>query len=146
MSAHWRLALRGAGWMVFLAILVAAGLFFTFDAAEAGSFVYGAGMGIVSFISMAITVSLFAGRPAVVVAVIALGSFFARLGFAVVALGAPAYLDLWPVLPMVCGFAAVYVAENLLLLKMAPKTASGSDARRSDGGPGRSGAERKVGV
>ncbi len=39
-----------------------------------------------------------------------------RYGFVVAALGIPAYLGLWPVLTMLGGFAAVYLAENILLL------------------------------
>ncbi len=43
-------------------------------------------------------------------------SFAARMGFATVALGVPAYLDLWPVVIMLAGFASVYLAENVLLV------------------------------
>jgi len=143
MSAHWRLALRGAAWIVVLTILVAVGVYLAFGVADAGSFVYGAGMGILSFVSMALTVSLLAGRPGVVMAMIGASSFFARLGFAAAVLAIPAYLGLWPVLPMICGFAGVYVAENILLLGMAPKIAGNPGARHDDE---QNGAERKVGI
>jgi hypothetical protein len=143
MSALWRLALRGAIWMVVLTALVAAALFVVFDAAYSVSFVYGAGMGILSFVSMAFTVSLLAGRPGVVMAMIGAASFFARLGFAAAVLALPAYLGLWPVVPMICGFAGVYVVENLLLVAMAPKTAKEPGTKREDD-PG--GAQRKVGI
>jgi len=48
-------------------------------------------------------------------------SFVARCGLAAGALGVPAYLGLWPVLPMLGGFAGVYLAENIVLMPGALK-------------------------
>ena len=52
-----------------------------------------------------------------------------RSGFVAVALGIPAYLDLWPVVAMLGGFAGVYLAENAVLLPWVLGAASDRDAR-----------------
>jgi hypothetical protein len=43
--------------------------------------------------------------------------FAARYGFMAAALGIPAFIGPWPLAPMLFGFAAVYVAENVVLLR-----------------------------
>ena len=48
-------------------------------------------------------------------------SFAGRCLLAAGALGVPAYLGLWPVLPMLGGFAGVYLAENIVLMPKALK-------------------------
>ncbi len=121
MSAHWRLALSGAAWMAVLAVPVGAAIFFFYSAAHAWSFAYGAGNGILSLVSTALTVSLLTGRSMTIAMMVGAASFAGRLAFAAAALGIPAYLELWPVLPMLAGFAGVYVAENVVLLPRAPK-------------------------
>lgn len=77
---------------------------------------YGALVGILSFVSTAFTVSLLTGSSTPIGMMIGSGSFLARLGFAAVALGIPAYLNLWPSVIMLTGFASVYLAENVLLV------------------------------
>jgi hypothetical protein len=73
-------------------------------------------VGIVSFISTALTVSLLMGRSKAFGMMIGGASFAARYGFAAVALGVPAYLSLWPLVAMLVGFAGVYLVENVVLL------------------------------
>ncbi len=116
MSGHWRLAVRGAAFMVILAVPVGVAIFYLFGESFALAFLYGVGTGIVSFASTALTVSLLTGRSRMGGLVIGGVSFVARYGFAAVALGVPAYLGLWPVVPMLGGFAGVYLAENVVLL------------------------------
>ena len=116
MSTHWRLAARHAVWVSVGAALAGAVIWFLYGEAYAGAFLYGVGVGIVSFVSTALTVSLLVGRSTVVGMLTAMASFAARFGFAAVALGVPAYLDLWPVGAALGGFAGVYLAENALLL------------------------------
>jgi hypothetical protein len=116
MSAHWRLAIHGAAWVSAGAALVGVVVWFLYGAAYAGSFFYGAGVGIVSFISTALTVSLLMGRSKAFGMMIGGASFAARYGFAAAALGVPAYLSLWPLVAMLIGFAGVYLAENVVLL------------------------------
>jgi hypothetical protein len=116
MSAHWRLAIHGAARVSVGAALVGVVVWFLYGAAYAGSFFYGAGVGIVSFISTALTVSLLMGRSKALGMMIGGASFAARYGFAAVALGVPAYLSLWPLVAMLVGFAGVYVVENVVLL------------------------------
>jgi hypothetical protein len=77
---------------------------------------YGVFIGILSFVSTAFTVSLLTESSTPAGMIIGGGSFAARLGFAAVALGIPAYLNLWPSVIMLAGFAAVYLAENVLLV------------------------------
>ncbi len=127
MSGHWRLALRCAAWMVALAVPAGAAVLFVYGGAHAGSFLYGVGVGIVSFVSVALTVSLLAGRSQVVGMMIGGASFGGRYGFAAGALGVPAYMELWPVVAMLGGFVAVYVAETVVLVPWA---------LRAIGGPG----------
>jgi hypothetical protein len=113
MSDHWRLALRYAAWILAAAVGISVLLLVFYDTSHAWSFFYGAGMAVVSFISTAVTISLFAGRSVAAGLVIGAGSFVARLVFAAAVLGIPAYLGLWPVVPMLAGFAGVYVVENV---------------------------------
>ncbi|HLM77795.1 MAG TPA: hypothetical protein VK361_05295 [Rubrobacteraceae bacterium] len=134
MSAHWRLALSYAIWVSAGAAVVGVLVWFLYGEAHAGAFVYGAGAGIVSFVSTALTVSLLTGRSKAFGMMIGGGSFMVRYGFAVVALGVPAYLSLWPVVPMLVGFAGSYLAENVVLLPrvmMAKVTPGGSVVRET---------------
>jgi hypothetical protein len=128
MSAHWRLALQYGAWVSVGAVLVGVGVWLLFGEAYAGSFLYGVGVGIVSFVSTALTVSMLTGCSRAVGVLIGAGSFGARYGFAAVALGVPAYLELWPVVAMLVGFAGVYLAENAVLLPgvLAVKCDAGS--------------------
>ena len=109
-------------------------VWFLYGEAHAGAFIYGAEVGIVSFVSTALTVSLLTGRSKAFGMMIGGGSFIARYGFAAVALGVPAYLSLWPVVPMLVGFAGSYLAENVVLLPrvmMAKVTPGGSVVRET---------------
>lgn len=116
MSDHWRLALRCAAFMVALAVPAGVTIFYLYGGAHAWALIYGVGTGISSFVSTAVTVSLLVGHSKAVGMAIGGGSFVARYGFAAVALGVPAYLDLWPVVAMLGGFAGVYLAGNVVLL------------------------------
>ena len=69
-------------------------------------------------------------------------SYGARLLFVVAAVAVAVYAEAWPVVPMLCGLAGVYVVENLLLLKMAPTSVRAGNAARTVGG----GVGRKPGV
>jgi hypothetical protein len=121
--------------MVVLAVPAGAGVLYVYGGAHAGSFLYGVGVGIVSFVSTALTVSLLAGRSRAVGVMIGGASFGGRYGFAAGALGVPAYLDLWPVVAMLGGFVAVYVAETVVLVPWALKAIRGPGAGRP-AGPG----------
>lgn len=111
--------------MVALAIPAGAAVLYFYGGAHAGSFLYGVGVGIVSFVSTALTVSLLSGRSQIAGAMIGGASFGGRYGFAAGALGVPAYLELWPVVAMLGGFVAVYVAETVVLVPWALRTISG---------------------
>jgi len=130
MSAHWRLAVRGAALMVALAVPVAVAIFYFYGAAHAGAFLHGVGTGILSFASTALTVSLMPASSTAYGVVMWAGSFAARYSFVAVALGVPAYLDLWPVVAMLGGFVGVYLAENVVLLPGVMRVTSDRNARR----------------
>ena len=113
MSDHWRVALRYAAWILAAAVVISGMLLLLYGAGHAWSFFYGAGAALLSFVSTALTISLFAGRSVAAGVMIGAGSFLVRLAFAAVVLGIPAYFGLWPVVPMLVAFAGVYVAENV---------------------------------
>ncbi len=134
MSPHWRLAFSYAIWVSAGAAVVGVLIWFLYGRSHAGAFIYGAEVGIVSFVSTALTVSLLTGRSKAFGMMIGGGSFMARYGFAAVALGVPAYLSLWPVVAMLIGFAGSYLAENVVLLPrvlVAKVTPSGSVVRET---------------
>lgn len=140
MSGHWRLALRCAAWMIGLAAPAGVVVFYVYGGAHAGSFLYGVGVGIVSFVSTALTVTLLAGRSQAAGLMIGGASFGGRYGFAVGALGLPAYVELWPVVAMLGGFVAVYVVETVVLVPWALRAIGGQGARRRVG----EGVERRA--
>ena len=145
MSDHWRLALRYAAWILAAAILISAVLLLVYGVGHAWSFFYGAGTAVLSFLSTALTISLFAGRSMAAGVMIGAGSFVARLVFAAAVLGIPAYLGLWPVVPMLAGFAGVYVAENVAATVRVAKTRNEPSVKPGAPGSARKGTGRRVG-
>ena len=137
MSAHWRLAWRYAAWVSAGAVVLGAGIWALYGSVHAVAFVYGVAVGLISFVSTALTVSLITGSSTAGGVAVGAASFVARLGFAAGALGVPAYLELWPVVAMLVGFVAVYVSENVALLPGVLKVEPYA------GGPAE-GAERRV--
>jgi hypothetical protein len=145
MSDHWRLAVRGAALTVVLAVPVAAMIFYFYGMAHAGAFLHGVGTGILSFASTALTVSLLPISSTMHGVAVWVSSFVLRYGFVAVALGVPAYLDLWPVVAMLGGFAGVYLVENTVLLPAAIKALSDQDPKGSERPVGE-GVERRAEV
>jgi len=139
MSTHWRLAFWYAAWVSVGAALAGVVVWFLYDEAYAGAFLYGAGVGIVSFVSTALTVSLLT-RRSILWRLVGTASFVVRYGFVAVALGVPAYLGLWPVVVMLVGFAGAYLAENVVLL---PRVLM---VKRNAGRPVHERVERRVGL
>lgn len=129
MSDHWRLAFGYAAWLLGVAAVISAALFLVYDGVHAWSFFYGAGAAVLSFVSTALTISLFAGRSMAAGVMIGAVSFVVRLVFAAAVLGIPAYLGLWPVVPMLVGFAGVYVAENVAAAVRMSKTRNQTSAK-----------------
>ncbi|MGB3682093.1 MAG: hypothetical protein WA990_06355 [Rubrobacteraceae bacterium] len=116
MNSHWRLALVYAAAVVAASALISLAVFFAYGGSYSVALLYGVFVGILSFVSTALTVSLLMNSSTSVGMMVGGASFAARLGFAAGALGIPAYLNLWPVVMMLAGFAAVYLAENVLLV------------------------------
>ena len=130
MSPHWRLALWYVAWVCVGAVPVGTIVWWFFGGVYAGAFLYGVGMGAVSFVSMAATVSMLTSRSSVRQALGA-ALFAGRYGFVAGALGIPAYMGLWPVGAMLIGFAAVYVMENVVLLPRVSRVLGGPRAKRA---------------
>jgi hypothetical protein len=145
MSDHWGVALRYAAWILVAAAVISGALLLIYGAGHAWSFFYGAGTAVLSFLSTALTISLFAGRSVAAGVMIGAGSFVVRLIFAAAVLGIPAYLGLWPVVPMLAGFAGVYVAENVAAAVRVAKTRNEPSAKPGAPGSPREGAGRRVG-
>ena len=141
MSPHWRLAIRYAAWAAAGAVVVGAVVWILYGEAYAGGFLYGVGVGIVSFVSTAFSVSMLTGRSKASDMMICAASFVARYGFVAAALGVPAYLSLWPVVPMLVGCAGVYLAENVVLLPGVMRVERGGAGR-----PVRERVERRIGT
>lgn len=116
MSPHWRLALLFAAWVLAVSVPVGAVVLYLSGIAHATALLYGVVIGLISFVSTALTASLLTGRTTAKGMAIGGASFAARLGFAAVALGVPTYLELWPAVTMMLAFVAVYLAENVLLV------------------------------
>ena len=132
MSDHWRLAFRCAGLIVLLALPVAALLMYLYGGPHAEAFAYGVVVGLLSLLSTALTVTLLSRRSMAGAMAIGAASFAGRCGLAAGALGVPAYLELWPVLPALAGFAGVYLAENVVLLPGALKISHASIKREAE--------------
>jgi len=138
---------RYAGFVAILAGAVGALVWAGYGGAHAGALLYGVAVGLLSFVSTALTVSLLtASRSKAGGMMIGATSFVARYGFAACALGVPMYLGLWPVAAMVLGFAGVYLAENVMLLPvlLLPGILGGLNAERSVERSVREKEERRV--
>ena len=144
MSPHWRLALWYVAWICVGATPVGMGGWVLYDGVYAGALLYGVGMGAASFVSIAATVSMLTARSNVWKG-LGMALFAGRYGFMAGALGIPAYMGLWPLAPMLFGFAAVYVAENVVLLPGVSRVLGGTRAKRAaDVRPEREERERRV--
>jgi predicted ABC-type sugar transport system permease subunit len=142
-SPHWRLALWYVAWICVAAVPVGAVVWLLYGALYAGALLYGVGMGAASFVSIATTVSMLTARSKVWQG-LGMAFFAGRYCFAAGALGIPAYLGLWPLAPMLFGFAAVYVAENVVLLPGVSRVLGGTRAKRTDVRPRREKVERGI--
>jgi hypothetical protein len=145
MSAHWRLALRYSTLVSVGAVVIGAVVWSLYDGAYAAAFLYGVVVGIVSFISTALTVSMLTRRSSAWV-VAGVASFVARYGFVAGSLAAPAYMNLWPVVAMLGGFVTVYLAENVVLFPGVLGIMSGLSAKGGAGRAVRERVERRVGA
>ena len=121
MSAHWRLALGGAAATAVMSLGAAAIVGYYFGAVHAGAFLYGAGVGLLSFTSIAVAAWLLGGKLSGGRVLLGVAVYFGRLIVVIVAVGAPIFLASWPALALIGGFAGVYVVENVLLLIGAAK-------------------------
>jgi hypothetical protein len=122
MGLHWRVAFWSAAWIVVPAVLIAVGILYVYGVTSAGAFGYGVGVGLISFLSTAVTVSLITGAWKAAGVFLGMLSFGARYGFAAGALSIPAYLEIWPVAVMMAGFAGVYFVETVMLVPWAVRS------------------------
>jgi hypothetical protein len=139
LSPHWALATRGTATTLLLSLPAAGVWAFYRGVLEAGAFLYGVGVGLLVFVAIAVTVSLLTVRPSGVRILVGAGIYLGRLVFATAAIGGVAIWGYLPVVPMVLGFAGVYVVENVVLLWGAWKAGGHAVPRRP-------GAERRFEV
>ena len=146
MGSHWKLAVRYTTWTTAFAVLIGGVVWYYYGNSYAAALLYGVFVGLVSFVSTALSVSLITGRSELLRALGAM-SFFLRYGFVAVALGVPAYFGLWPVVAMMAGFAGVYLAENVVLLPgVARMMSKASESKRRVVDPEGEEVERRVTV
>lgn len=131
MSQLGGLAARGAIFVVSVSIPAAITIAYYLGGAEALSFVYGVGVGLVVFASIALAVSLILNQKSSRNMALGTGIYVGRLMFAGVTMAVPVLLDLLLILPMLVGFLGVYVVENLVLLLGARKLKSGPGVQES---------------
>lgn len=134
MRAHWSLAVRGTILTLVFAILASLVFVYYLDRADAAAFLYGVGVGVLSFASIAVTVSMFTVRPTGRRVMFGAAFYVGRLVFAAVAVLVPVYALGWPAFPILGGLAGVYAIENVVVLLLASKSA----------GVGHEGVERRT--
>lgn len=110
------------------------------------AFLYGIGVGLITFASIALTVGLMTVRPTGARVMWGAVSYAGRLVFAAGAVVVPALMDLWPVLPMLGGFAGVYIVENVALLWAASRGVGRSAATLRETGRSYGEVERRIEV
>ena len=123
MRSHWSLAARGTILTLVFALLASVVFAYYLDRADALAFLYGVGIGMVSFASIAVTVAMFTVRPTGRRVLFGAAFYVGRLLFAAVAVLVPVYAGGWPALPILGGLAGVYAIENVVVLWLASKTA-----------------------
>ncbi len=133
MSRPLRMAIGGAVAMAAVALPAAAGIAYYLGAMEAWSFLYGVLVGMAMFSTIAFAVTMVFGPTTEMRRLVGIGIYAGRLIFAAAAIVVPTTLDLWPIVPTLCGFVGVYVVENVVLLFVAAKTAGSSSVRRTEG-------------
>jgi hypothetical protein len=132
--AHWSLAVRGTILTLALALVASLGFAYYLDRADALAFLYGVGIGMLSFASIAVTVSMFTVRPTGRRILFGAAFYVGRLVFAAVAVAVPVYAGGWPALPVLGGLAGVYAIENVVVLLLASRSV----------GAGHEGVERRT--
>jgi hypothetical protein len=143
-SALWRLAAGSAAAVVVFAAPAAVVVFRLIGEPAGWAFLYGIGVGLITFVSIALTVGLMTIRPTGPRVMWGTISYVGRLLFAAAAITVPVLLDLWPVLPMLGGFAGVYVIENVALLWAASRSVGGSATALRETGRSYGEAERRI--
>lgn len=124
-----RLAILGLASIALVALPAAAAVYYYFGQTHAVAFLYGVGVGAVAFASIALSVALLTGQRSGLRMMLGALVYVGRLGFAAAAVAIPVSLDYWPAMPIVCGFAGVYVIENVTVL-VALGTAKGDGSRQ----------------
>lgn len=132
MSPHWALAIRGTATTLLISLPAAALWGLYRGPLEAGAFLYGVGVGLSVFVAIAVTVTFLTVRPSGLRVLVGAGVYLGRLLFAVAAIGGVAAWGYLPVVPMVLGFAGVYVVENVALLWGASRVETPAAVRRRE--------------
>lgn len=146
MRTLWRLAAGSAAAVVVFATPAAVAVFRLAGESAGFAFLYGVGVGLITFVSIALTVGLMTVRPTGPRVMWGTISYVGRLLFAAAAITVPVLLDLWPVLPMLGGFAGVYIVENVALLWAASRSMGSFDYRQGEPERAYENVERRIEV
>lgn len=122
MRAHSSLAVRGTILTLVFALLASLVFVYYLDRADAVALLYGVGVGLLSFASIAVTVSMLTVRPTGGRVLFGGALYVGRLVFAAAAVLVPVYVWAWPALPILGGLAGVYAVENVVVLLLASKS------------------------
>lgn len=131
------MAVKGAAVMVLISIPVAGVIAYYLGGAGVVSFGYGALVGLLTFASIGVAVSLMLGKTTPLKALLGAGIYVGRILFAVTAVSVAISSGWFPVLPMLGGLVMVYVVESVVLLVEAQRFMSRSSF------PDRSGEENE---
>lgn len=133
MSSLSRLTTWGVAAIAAVALPATAVVYYYFGGLHAGAFLYGVGVGMIVFTAIALTVSLISGKTTSLRMLLGAMIYVGRLGFAVVAIGAPVLVAGWPIASIFGGFVVVYVVENIAVLVVLGRTkVSGNRWRNED--------------
>lgn len=133
MSRPLGMALGGAAVVTAVALPSVVAVAYYFGGAAAWSLVYGVLVGVAIFSTIAFAVTMIFGPTTEMKRLVGAGIYVGRFAFAAGAILVPITLELWPVVPMLCGFVGVYIVENVALLLAAARVAGGSSMSETEG-------------
>lgn len=121
MSQPVLMAVRGAAVMLTVSLPVAAVIGYYLGVSGVASFAYGVLVGMLTFASIGVTVSLVLGKTSQLKVLVGAGVYVGRILFAAAAVLVPIFAGWFPVMPMLGGLVLVYIVESVVLLVEASR-------------------------
>lgn len=115
MNSLWRLVSLYAAGVGAVAVVATAVVWMVVGVEDAGAFLYGVGVGLLTCFSTALSVAMITSARQLW-RILSGFTFVGRYVMVVLALAVPGYLGAWPIVAMAAGFAVVLLSENVLLL------------------------------